>query len=142
MNRTASPCPRAEWGCASPDQDKTVYHHNALGAATTPGTTTTCGWDTRNDPASVESPTRHRLAFVPLAGATVGPGYLKVAYDKRQVMDAPSIGLLLLIAVALGIIGVVVKGVFYLLVIAVVVFVADLVFGGVRLRPSGRTPGR
>jgi len=37
-------------------------------------------------------PTRHRLVFVPLAQATVGPGYLKVAYDRKQVRDAPSIG--------------------------------------------------
>ncbi len=37
-------------------------------------------------------PTRHRLVFVPLNGATVGPGYLKVAYDRKQVRDAPSIG--------------------------------------------------
>lgn len=37
-------------------------------------------------------PTRHRLAFVPLDQATVGPGYLKVRYDKKQVKDAPSIG--------------------------------------------------
>ncbi|MFH8368044.1 PRC-barrel domain-containing protein [Streptomyces sp. NPDC018031] len=36
-------------------------------------------------------PTRRRLVFVPLAGATVGPGYLKVAYPKQQVKDAPSI---------------------------------------------------
>jgi PRC-barrel domain len=36
-------------------------------------------------------PTRHRLVFVPLGEATVGPGYLKVAYDKKQVKDAPSI---------------------------------------------------
>src|ERR1044071_8766079 len=35
--------------------------------------------------------TRHRLVFVPLDRATVGPGYLKVAYDKKQVKDAPSI---------------------------------------------------
>ena len=34
---------------------------------------------------------RHRLVFVPLDGATVGPGYLKVVYDKKQVKDAPSI---------------------------------------------------
>jgi hypothetical protein len=34
---------------------------------------------------------RHRLVFVPLDKATVGPGYLKVAYDKKQVKDAPSI---------------------------------------------------
>jgi hypothetical protein len=37
-------------------------------------------------------PTRHRLVFVPLDRATVGPGYLKVVYDKKQVKDAPSIG--------------------------------------------------
>jgi hypothetical protein len=37
-------------------------------------------------------PTRHRLVFVPLDQATVGPGYVKVAYDKKQVKDAPSIG--------------------------------------------------
>jgi hypothetical protein len=36
-------------------------------------------------------PTRHRLVFVPLDRATVGPGYVKVGYDK-QVKDAPSIG--------------------------------------------------
>ena len=40
----------------------------------------------------VGMPTRHRLVFVPLAQATVGPGYLKVAYGKKQVNDAPSIG--------------------------------------------------
>jgi hypothetical protein len=39
----------------------------------------------------VGMPTRHRLVFVPLAQATVGPGYLKVAYDRKQVKDAPSI---------------------------------------------------
>jgi len=37
-------------------------------------------------------PTRHRLVFVPLTQATVGPGYIKVAYDRKQVRDAPSIG--------------------------------------------------
>jgi hypothetical protein len=37
-------------------------------------------------------PARHRLVFVPLAQAVVGPGYLKLAYDKKQVNDAPSIG--------------------------------------------------
>ena len=36
-------------------------------------------------------PTRRRLVFVPLNQATVGPGYLKVAYDRKQVRDAPSI---------------------------------------------------
>ena len=40
---------------------------------------------------TVGLPTRHRLVFVPLTGATVGPGYLKVTFDKGQVKDAPSI---------------------------------------------------
>jgi hypothetical protein len=53
--------------------------------------------DTRTDQPSfatvtVGLPTRRRLVFVPLNGATVGPGYLKVAYDKQQVKGAPSIG--------------------------------------------------
>ena len=29
----------------------------------------------------------------PLTTATVGPGYVKVSYDKHQVEDAPSIGI-------------------------------------------------
>jgi hypothetical protein len=41
---------------------------------------------------TVGLPTRHRLVFVPLDHATVGPGYVKVGYDKKQVKDAPSIG--------------------------------------------------
>jgi hypothetical protein len=36
--------------------------------------------------------TRHRLVFVPLERATVGPGSVKVCYGKKQVRDAPSIG--------------------------------------------------
>jgi hypothetical protein len=36
-------------------------------------------------------PTRQRLVFAPLAGATVGPGHLRVAHAKKQVKDAPSI---------------------------------------------------
>ena len=36
-------------------------------------------------------PTRRRLAFVPLGEATVGPGYLQVRYDRKQVKAAPSI---------------------------------------------------
>jgi PRC-barrel domain len=36
-------------------------------------------------------PTRRRLVFVPLDRATVGPGYLKVDYDRKQVKGAPSI---------------------------------------------------
>ncbi|MGW0872801.1 PRC-barrel domain-containing protein [Streptomyces sp. NPDC002740] len=42
---------------------------------------------------TVGLPTRRRLVFVPLLGATVGPGYLKVAHDKNSVKKAPSIDL-------------------------------------------------
>ncbi|MFF6910536.1 PRC-barrel domain-containing protein [Streptomyces sp. NPDC012389] len=37
-------------------------------------------------------PTRHRLVFVPLTGAVVGPDYVKVAHDRGKVKDGPSIG--------------------------------------------------
>jgi hypothetical protein len=37
-------------------------------------------------------PTRRRLVFVPLDGASVGPGYVKVAYDKALVKQCPPIG--------------------------------------------------
>src|SRR3981081_808434 len=52
--------------------------------------------DTRTDEFSfgtvkVGLLSRSRLVFVPLAGATVGPGYLKVAHPKKLVKDAPSI---------------------------------------------------
>lgn len=36
-------------------------------------------------------PTRHRLVFVPLNEATVGPGYLKVRYPRNLAKSAPSI---------------------------------------------------
>jgi hypothetical protein len=39
----------------------------------------------------VGMPTRHRLVFVPLEEATVGPGYLKVCFDRKQVRRAPAI---------------------------------------------------
>jgi hypothetical protein len=34
---------------------------------------------------------RHRLVFVPLAGATVTPDAVRVRYDKKLVGDGPSI---------------------------------------------------
>lgn len=37
-------------------------------------------------------PARRRLVFVPLDGASVGPGYVKVAYDKALVKQSPPIG--------------------------------------------------
>lgn len=53
--------------------------------------------NTRSDEPAVVTvavglPTRRRLVFVPLAGAVVGPGYLRVAYGKSVVKDAPSMG--------------------------------------------------
>ena len=44
---------------------------------------------------TVGLPTRHKLVFVPLAGATVGPGYLKVTYSKHPLLwfsSAPGSG--------------------------------------------------
>ncbi|UQA92066.1 PRC-barrel domain-containing protein [Streptomyces halobius] len=38
-------------------------------------------------------PTRHRLAFVPLDDATLGPDYVKVSYAKALVKKAPSVGM-------------------------------------------------
>lgn len=37
-------------------------------------------------------PTRHHLVFVPLADAIVGPGYVKVGYDRSLVKKGPAIG--------------------------------------------------
>lgn len=36
---------------------------------------------------------RHRLVFVPLAGATVTPKAVRVRYDRKLVTEAPSIDL-------------------------------------------------
>ena len=52
--------------------------------------------DTATDAASFASVkvgmlSRHRLIFVPLDGAVVAPGYVKVAYPKKLVKDAPAI---------------------------------------------------
>ncbi|MEV7687806.1 hypothetical protein ACFW1F_20075 [Streptomyces bungoensis] len=46
--------------------------------------------------------------------------------------------LLILVAVVLGIIGVAVHGLFYLLIIGAVVLVADLVYAALRFRRGGR----
>lgn len=46
--------------------------------------------------------------------------------------------LLVIAAIVLGIIGVVVEGLFYLLIIGIVVFVAALVYLGMHIRRSGR----
>jgi hypothetical protein len=49
--------------------------------------------------------------------------------------------LLVIVAIALGIIGAVVKGLFYLLIIGVVVVLVDLIWLGTRMRRRSR-PGR
>ncbi|MCY0954774.1 PRC-barrel domain-containing protein [Streptomyces sp. H27-S2] len=53
--------------------------------------------DTSTDEPAVATvlvglPTRRRLVFVPLAGAIVGPGYVKVDYDRSLVKKCPAIG--------------------------------------------------
>jgi hypothetical protein len=47
--------------------------------------------------------------------------------------------LLVIVAIVLGLVGVVAKGFFFLLIIGIVVLVADLVFAALRMR---RRPGR
>ena len=50
--------------------------------------------------------------------------------------------LLIIAAVALGIVGVVVHGLLYMLFIGAVVLIAALVLLGTRIRRTGRHPGR
>jgi hypothetical protein len=50
--------------------------------------------------------------------------------------------LLLIVAIALGIVGVVVKGLFYLLIIGIVVFLVALLLGALQIRRAGRRPTR
>jgi len=50
--------------------------------------------------------------------------------------------LLVIVAIVLGIVGVVVKGLLYLLIIGIVVFLGALVLGALRVRRSGTRPAR
>ena len=50
--------------------------------------------------------------------------------------------LLIIAAIALGIIGFVVKGLLYLLIIGIIVFLADLIFLGARMRGHRHHPAR
>lgn len=50
--------------------------------------------------------------------------------------------LIIIVAIALGIIGVVVKGLLYLLVIGIIVFLVDLVFLGSRIGRGRKRPPR
>ena len=49
---------------------------------------------------------------------------------------------LVLVALVLGVLGTVLKGLLYLLIIGIVVFVLALVYLAVRFRLSGRRPSR
>jgi len=60
--------------------------------------------------------------------------------DRRARDGAVSILLLIIVAIALGIVGAVVKGLLYLLIIGVVVLLADLVLAGVRPPPQRQAP--
>jgi hypothetical protein len=50
--------------------------------------------------------------------------------------------LLVIVAMVLGIVGVVVKGLFFLLFIGIVVFLGALLLGALRIRRPGRRPAR
>lgn len=50
--------------------------------------------------------------------------------------------LLIIAAIALGIAGFVIKGLLYLLIIGIVVFLADMIFFGARLHGGRRRPVR
>lgn len=50
--------------------------------------------------------------------------------------------LVVIVAIALGIVGAVAKGLLYLLVIGVVLVVADIVYGAIRWRHSGQRAPR
>jgi hypothetical protein len=50
--------------------------------------------------------------------------------------------LLIIVAIVLGIVGVVVKGLLYLLIIGIVVFLGALVLGALRMRRPGRRQTR
>ena len=50
---------------------------------------------------------------------------------------------IIIIAIALGIVGVLIKGLIWLLIIGIVIFLANLVFGGMRLgKRRGSRMGR
>jgi hypothetical protein len=49
---------------------------------------------------------------------------------------------LIIVAIVLGIVGVAANGLFYLLIIGVVVLAVALIYGALRLRRGGKRPGR
>lgn len=48
----------------------------------------------------------------------------------------------IIVAIGLGVAGAAIKGLFYLLIIGIVVFLLDLVLGGVRIGRRRRRPAR
>jgi len=50
--------------------------------------------------------------------------------------------LLVIVAIVLGIVGIVVKGLLYLLIIGIVVFLGALLLGALRMRRPGKSPAR
>lgn len=50
--------------------------------------------------------------------------------------------LLIIVAIALGITGVVAKGLLFLLAIGILIFIITLVVGALKFRHGGRRPGR
>lgn len=50
--------------------------------------------------------------------------------------------LLIIVAIALGIVGAVANGLLYLLIIGILLLVADLIYAGTRLRTASRRPNR
>jgi membrane protein implicated in regulation of membrane protease activity len=50
--------------------------------------------------------------------------------------------LLIIVAIALGIVGAVVHGLFYLLIIGIAVLAVALIYGAMRFRRAGKRPGR
>jgi predicted ABC-type exoprotein transport system permease subunit len=50
--------------------------------------------------------------------------------------------LLVIVAIVLGIVGIAAKGLFYLLMIGIVVLIADVIYAAVRFRRAGRRPSR
>ena len=64
-------------------------------------------------------------------------------YDKAEYQMLALFLLLVIVAIVLGIVGVVVKGLLYKLIIGIVVFLGALVLGALRIRRRpGKSPAR
>ena len=64
-------------------------------------------------------------------------------YDEAEYQMLAFFLLLVIVAIVLGIVGVVVKGLVYLLIIGIVVFLGALLLGALRMRRRpGKSPAR